>query len=127
MKISINKKNSNSTVLQLITQIKKCIQEEKIIPGDQLPSIRQLANDLNINNKTVAKAFHHLKRDAIIKSKGFYGTYVHENAKANSNQNLTASISIEFTALIKKYWQSGITKSEFRTAFDNSLNKVTGA
>jgi DNA-binding transcriptional MocR family regulator len=38
--------------------------------GDALPSIRQLANDLELNSKTVAKAYELLERDAVIETKG---------------------------------------------------------
>ena len=40
------------------------VDNARLRPGDPLPSIRQLANDLNLNNKTVAKAYRLLERDA---------------------------------------------------------------
>jgi DNA-binding transcriptional regulator YhcF (GntR family) len=51
--------------------------------GDALPSIRQLANDLDLNSRIVAKAYQLLTRDSIIETKGYRGTYVHPKAKAN--------------------------------------------
>ena len=56
--------------------------------GDALPSIRQLANDLDLNSKTVAKAYKLLERDSVIEAKGYRGTYVHPEAKANCKVNL---------------------------------------
>jgi hypothetical protein len=56
--------------------------------GDALPSIRQLANDLGLNSKTVAKAYQLLARDSVIETKGYRGTYVHPKAKANCKFNL---------------------------------------
>ena len=55
---------------QLIGQIKQAVLSDQIHPGDALPSIRQLANDLDLNNKTVAKAYSLLERDSVIQTKG---------------------------------------------------------
>jgi GntR family transcriptional regulator len=48
---------------QLIEQIKAAITAGVLKPGDALPSIRQLANDLELNSKTVAKAYKLLERE----------------------------------------------------------------
>ena len=47
---------------QLIEQIKAAVTAGVLKPGDALPSIRQLANDLELNSKTVAKAYKLLER-----------------------------------------------------------------
>ena len=73
---------------QLIEQIKAAVTAGVLKPGDSLPSIRQLANDLELNSKTVAKAYQLLTRDSIIETKGYRGTYVHPRAKANCKFNL---------------------------------------
>ena len=57
MEIVIDIDASVPLFAQLIEQIKKAVLSDQISPGDPLPSIRQLANDLDVNNKTVAKAF----------------------------------------------------------------------
>jgi len=49
-----------------------------------LPSIRQLANDLELDRKMVAKAYRLLERDSVIQTKRYRGTFVHPDAKANS-------------------------------------------
>jgi GntR family transcriptional regulator len=69
---------------QLIEQIKAaCAGVLK--PGDSLPSIRQLANDLELNSKTVAKAYQLPTRDSIIETKGYRGNYVHPRPKRTAS------------------------------------------
>ena len=75
---------------QLIDQIKRAVSSGELAPGDPLPSIRQLANDLEINNKTVVKAYRLLERDAIVRSKGYRGTFVRPDAKAHCAVDLQA-------------------------------------
>ena len=55
---------------QLIEQIKAAVTAGVLKSGDALPSIRQLANDLDLNSKTVAKAYQLLTRDSIIEDEG---------------------------------------------------------
>jgi len=66
MEIIIDIDNPVPLFAQLIKQIKEAVQSNKISPGDALPSIRQLANDLQLNSKTVAKAYRLLERDSVI-------------------------------------------------------------
>ena len=73
---------------QLIGQIKAAVTSGVLKAGDALPSIRQLASDLELNSKTVAKAYKLLERDSVIEPKGYRGTYVHPRAKANCKIDL---------------------------------------
>ena len=71
-------------VTEVVEQIKRAVLSGKIGAGEALPSIRQLANDLELDRKTVAKAYRLLEGDSVIQNKGYRGTFVHPDAKANS-------------------------------------------
>jgi GntR family transcriptional regulator len=107
---------------QLIDQIKHAVQEEQVRPGDALPSIRQLANDLDLNNKTVAKAYRLLERDSVIQTKGYRGTFVHPDAKANSTVDLNAWVAETLGKTIESFRDAGVTDSEIRIAFGGIMN-----
>src|SRR3954469_12813159 len=88
MKISIDIDDPAPPFAQLIAQVKSAIQSGRLRPGEPLPSIRQLASDLALNLKTVAKAYRLLERDAVIQTRGYRGSFVHTDAKANSRVDL---------------------------------------
>ncbi len=90
MEIVVDIDGSVPLFAQLMQQIKAAVQSDAIRPGDALPSIRQLANDLGLNNKTVAKAYWLLESDSVIETKGYRGTFVHPDAKVNSAVDLNA-------------------------------------
>jgi GntR family transcriptional regulator len=92
MEITIDIEAEMPLFEQLVDQIKKTVAQGKLQPGASLPSIRQLAGDLQINNKTVAKAYRLLERDTVIVTKGYRGTFVHENAVANSAIDFKSNI-----------------------------------
>ena len=108
---------------QLIEQIKGAVLTDKLSPGDALPSIRQLANDLQLNNKTVAKAYRLLERDAVIQTKGYRGTFVHPDAKTNSAVDLCTLVVSELSATVEELRGSGVTDSEIRIAFGDVMNR----
>ena len=125
MEILIDIDDSVPLFAQLIGQIKKAVLSDKMCPGDSLPSIRQLANDLDLNNKTVAKAYRLLERDSVIQTKGYRGTFIHPDAKANSTVDLNAWVVTTLSDTIASFRESGVTDSEIRIAFGDVMNRRT--
>ena len=122
MKIIIDIDDSTPLFAQLIEQIKEGVLGDRIEPGDALPSIRQLANDLGLNTKTVAKAYRLLERDSVIQAKGYRGTFIHPDAKVNSTVNLNEWVVTKLSETIAAFRESGVTDSEIRIAFGNLMN-----
>lgn len=117
MEIIINTSDSQPLFAQLIDQIKNGVETGQIKPGDPLPSIRQLATDLELNPNTVAKAYRLLERDAIIETRGYRGTFIHRDARTNCNVDLNAWVISRLSELIANFRNSGVTDSEIRIAF----------
>ncbi len=122
MEIIIDIEDTVPLFTQLMDQIKKAVLNDQVRPGDALPSIRQLASDLELNNKTVAKAYRLLERDSVIQTKGYRGTFIHPDARANSANDLNAWILARLDKTIGALRDSGVTDSEIRIAFGNVMN-----
>ncbi len=123
MEITVDIDLAEPLFAQLIEQVKQAVQTGQLRPGDPLPSIRQLANDLEMNNKTVAKAYRLLERDSVVQTKGYRGTFVHPDAKANSTVDLNAWVTDKLAETISALRESGVTDSEIRIAFGNVINE----
>ncbi|MCF2949761.1 GntR family transcriptional regulator [Paraglaciecola aquimarina] len=121
MNIEIDLDDPKPIFAQLIEQIKQAVANDKIAPNDPLPSIRQLANDLEVNSKTISKAYKLLERDAVIQSKGYRGTFVHPDAKANCQIDLKEWVTSQFEELITRLKEAGVTDSEMRLTFNDVL------
>lgn len=61
---------------QLRGQVATMIASGSLVPGQRLPTIRQLASDLGVAGGTVARAYRELERDGLISSRGRKGTFV---------------------------------------------------
>lgn len=121
MRIQIDNNLSTPLFKQLMDQIKKAVIDGLLKPGNSLPSIRQLANDLELNHNTVAKAYRILERDSVIQTKGYRGTSIHGEAIQNSTINMNDSITTKLNETIKSIRESGATDSEIRIAFSNVM------
>ena len=121
MRIKIDTNRSAPLFQQLMDQIKKAVMDGLLKPDDPLPSIRQLANDLELNHNTVAKAYRLLERDSVIQTKGYRGTSIHGDAIQNSTINMNDSITTKLNETIKSLRESGATDSEIRIAFSNVM------
>lgn len=127
MQITIDIEAEEPMFAQLMAEIKRSVSAGAIAPGDALPSIRQLANDLNLNNKTVAKAYSLLERDKVIVTKGYRGTFVHPDARENVDFDLNGWVTVQLGKTVQACKDKGATDSEIRIAFTNIMqNRMNG-
>ena len=68
--------------LQLMEQVKHSIETGALRPGEQLPGIRPLAEELVINPNTVAKAYRELEHEGVIELRHGAGAFVSGQARA---------------------------------------------
>jgi GntR family transcriptional regulator len=61
--------------LQVVQQVKRQIASGAIVPGDQLPAVRDMARDLVLNPNTIAKAYQELEREGVVESRRGLGTF----------------------------------------------------
>ena len=61
---------------QLRVQVIDAVRDGSLVPGDKLPTVRNLAAELGIAANTVARAYRELERDDVIETRGRNGTFV---------------------------------------------------
>ena len=79
MVIQIDFKTGKPVYLQLVDQIRYAAASGALRPGDALPSIRPLAEELRINRNTVAKAYAELESQGVIETLPGKGCFLKEN------------------------------------------------
>lgn len=72
----LNESSGIPVYLQLREQILHAISRGDLRPGDQLPTVREVAIDLSINPNTVNRAYAELERDGVLKSTRGRGTFI---------------------------------------------------
>src|SRR5436189_6439606 len=112
--------------LQLMEQVKHAIETGALQPGDQLPGIRPLAEELVINPNTVAKVYRELEHEGVIELRHGAGAFVAGNAKARKPTDLRAAQTI-VAAAVEKLHARGVKDGEIRRLFEAELAGLTKA
>lgn len=76
MEFAIDFKSGVPLYRQIIEQVKFGIARDNLTPGDQLPTVRQLAVDLSINPNTVIRAYRELEIEGTLETHQGSGTFV---------------------------------------------------
>jgi GntR family transcriptional regulator len=79
MRIHLNFKSGKPVYLQVVDQVKSAAASGAIRPGEPLPSIRPLAEELRVNRNTVAKAYAELERQGVIETIAGKGCFISNN------------------------------------------------
>jgi len=79
MVLQINFKSGMPVYLQVVDQIKAAAASGALQPGESLPSIRPLAEELRVNRNTIAKAYSELESLGIIETQAGRGCFLKEN------------------------------------------------
>jgi DNA-binding transcriptional regulator YhcF (GntR family) len=61
---------------QIRTQIAAHVASGELQPGDRLPTVRRLAEDLGVATNTVARAYRELEQSGVIETRGRGGSFV---------------------------------------------------
>jgi len=105
--------------LQLIEQVKHAIETGAIRGGEQLPSVRQMAEDLVINPNTVARAYRDLEHEGIIELKHGSGAFICETVVPRERLMQKAHAVVQST--IDKLESFDLTEDEIRRLVENEL------
>ncbi len=70
---------------QLVDQVRRHVASGRISAGDFLPSVRQVALELEVNPMTVSKAYSLLERDGVVELERGQGMRVSERADTNGS------------------------------------------
>jgi len=74
--VSIDPRDATPIYAQLERGLRAAIATQRLRPGDQLPTVRQLAVDLRINANTVARVYAELERAGVIETRRGVGSFI---------------------------------------------------
>jgi GntR family transcriptional regulator len=74
--VSIDVKDRTPIYAQLDRALRAAIVTGRLRPGDQLPTVRQLAVELQVNANTVARVYAELEREGVLETRRGVGSFV---------------------------------------------------
>jgi GntR family transcriptional regulator len=107
--------------LQLMEQVKHAVETGALRPGEQLPGMRPLAEELVINPNTVAKAYRELEHEGVIELRHGAGAFVAAQAKNKKVADKVRLAQPIVTAAIDKLRAKGLSDEEIRRLVEAEL------
>ncbi len=113
MFIELNFKSGKPVYLQVVDQVKAAVASGTLRPGDALPSIRPLAEQLRVNRNTVAKAYTELESQGVIGTQAGRGCYVRDNQSPLRKQVRREMVITEIDQAIVAAHHLQVARPEF--------------
>lgn len=108
--------------LQIMDQIQRAIANGELRRGDQLPTVRELAGDLQINFNTVARAYRLLDEKGVISTQHGRGTFILDAPTGKDLQRLRKKQVSEMAKhLVEEAEKLGFEPTELRKLIDEKI------
>ncbi|HEY4358778.1 MAG TPA: GntR family transcriptional regulator [Acidobacteriaceae bacterium] len=108
---------------QLMDQVQGAIAAGRLKPGDQLPTIRQVAVDLAINPNTVTRAYREMEIRSLLETQQGSGTFIAEQQTPKDNQHHQRQLRQLATETIARAGANGFTLTELVEALHDVGNQ----
>ena len=110
--------------LQIVRQIKYAIAEQTLRPGQLLPSVRVLSQQLTVNPNTVARAFQELQADGIIETLRGRGVVVCKGAVDRCRKQRKTLIADRVADVLNEAISGGLDEDEIRGIVEQQLKSI---
>jgi GntR family transcriptional regulator len=101
MHLQLNFRSGIPVYLQIVQQVQAAVAGGASRPGDPLPSVRALAEELRINRNTAAKAYAELEAAGVVETRAGRGCFIREDAPSPLRRSVRAErIAADIDALL---------------------------
>jgi GntR family transcriptional regulator len=107
--------------LQLMEQVRHAIETGILLPGEQLPGYRPLAEELVINVNTVAKAYRELEHEGVIELRHGAGAFVTSKGPWTKVSDKVRRAQPLVAGTVSKLRARGLGDDEIRRLFEAEL------
>jgi len=112
MQIQIQAQGGVPIYLQVMQQIKYLVASGRLQPGDELPSIRTLAEQLIVNPNTIARAYRELETAGVVEKRRTAGTFVAEAGSPLARKERLRLLRQRVDQLLVEAFQMGFALDE---------------
>lgn len=124
--IHIDFRSETALTTQIVEQIQNRVLSGELKPGDQLPTVRQLAAELRVNFNTVARAYRILDELGLISTQQGRGTYIWDPLPpvdaAEHRRRALEQLTLHF---LNDAAAIGFTEEEIHAVIEDQLKKTS--
>jgi GntR family transcriptional regulator len=101
-------------------QIKYLVASGRLEPGDELPSIRSLAEQLIVNPNTIARAYRELETQGVVEKRRTAGTFVADSGSPLARKERLKLLKERIDQLLTEAYQMGFELDEVMKLVEQS-------
>lgn len=124
MQLNIEPSNGIPIYEQLVRQIKYAVAEGVLLPGQVIPSVRELAKQLAINPNTVQRAYLQLQNEQVLQALRGRGVVVCEGSEKQCRVDRQQLVAERLAAVLDEAVRSGLDVDRLRSMFDKALKNA---
>lgn len=116
----IDRRSGVATYVQIVQQTKQALRLGELVPGDKLPTAREVVEATAVNPNTVLKAYRELEREGLVEARRGLGTFVRRSlGAAPADSPLRAELE-DWAARAR---ESGLEREDVAALFTDVLAK----
>ena len=126
MHLSLDLRDPTPIYEQLMSSIKELINRAELRPGDSLPTVRQLGQDLGVNLNTVARAYRELAKQGILSVRQGRGASV-VSARGRYGATERENLQRKVKWLVNEALVLGVGELDLQDMLDSELHRLKEA
>ncbi len=108
---------------QIVDQIGQLIRSGQLMPGEQLPSVRQLAGELLVSLITTRRAYADLESAGLIIRRQGHGTFVAQEIDMASHEQAIETTRVGFDEVVGEARRMGLADIEITALFEGLMTE----
>jgi GntR family transcriptional regulator len=109
---------------QLMDQVRALVASGRLAEGDLLPSVRQVAQDLQVNQMTVSKAYSLLERDGVVERLRGHGMRINHQSPRGTVRERQQELRPLLEQVAAQAYQLALTREQVLAALDPLLKEL---
>lgn len=122
---SIDIRSSVAVYVQIENHVQFAISSGRLAAGDQLPSVRELSERLDVNPNTVAKAYRDLEVMGLLYTRRGMGVFVNEGVEDKCGEDCRKRIIQRIHEVVAEAKAAGIANKDVSAIVDKCLKVNT--
>lgn len=121
MWLEINPRSSTPIYQQVVDGVKELAARGILVPGERMPTVRELAVELSLNPNTIAKAYQKLEQEGIIETMRSRGTFVAGRTEVLDMEAAREQLAGLVEKVLVEAYHLGLSREDIKQLFGESL------
>ena len=123
--IDVDPRSGVPIYVQIVEQVRHAIEVGGLEPGERLPTVRRLAQDLTVAPNTIVKAYGELQREGLVESRPGVGTVVSEGVGELARERRVAAVFERLRLLVRDAAALGISEDDLWAGVDSEFERLS--